>query len=193
MATVAVFVDDAVRGQLPGVCAKTGEPSDGWLTLDTPIGRMARIGTPWLALLLVPFIGWLALLVLGLLRPDRSEILTIEVPWTESAQQRIDDLRRRRRALWCTVVVALAWTVAVVWTASQVDVAVVPGAALAIVSAGAAVAAYVGVLVVEAQLGKASISVSLDASRRWVTLGNVAPRFRDAVVEQQRASDSPHR
>jgi hypothetical protein len=39
MAAVTVFVDDAVIGRFPEVCAKTGEPSNGWMRVDARISR----------------------------------------------------------------------------------------------------------------------------------------------------------
>src|SRR4029450_2433849 len=62
MADVRVFVDDAVLGRLPDVCAKSGAPADGWLTVTETVGRSGGIATPWLLLLLIlgP-LGWLAL------------------------------------------------------------------------------------------------------------------------------------
>ncbi len=57
-------------------------------------------------------------------------------------------------------------------------------AILAIVAA----VAFVGVLVTESQIARATIAVNLDASRRWVTFDHVHPQFRDAVQAQQRQS-----
>ena len=62
-----MFVDDAVLGRFPPVCAKTGAPADGWLSVTETVGRSGGVATPWLLLLLVlgP-LGWVALLVIAL-------------------------------------------------------------------------------------------------------------------------------
>ena len=70
MAAVTVFVDDAIRGDLPLVCAKTGEPTDLMIRMRQPVGG----GLPaaaWLLLLLGPM-GIIILVVLALGWPAPS-------------------------------------------------------------------------------------------------------------------------
>jgi hypothetical protein len=70
MAAVRVFVDDAVLGRFPPVCAKTGMPSDGRLAVTTTVGGSGRVSAPWLILLvLLGPIGWVALAVLAVALP----------------------------------------------------------------------------------------------------------------------------
>jgi len=80
---VTVFVDDAVLGRFPPVCAATGRPSDGRLTVRHEVARSGRVSAPVLLLLLVVGpVGWIVLLFLALASPDRSEQLAVQVPWT---------------------------------------------------------------------------------------------------------------
>ena len=46
MAAVSVFVDDAIRGDLPLMCAKTGEPADLKIRMRQPVGMFPLL---WLA------------------------------------------------------------------------------------------------------------------------------------------------
>jgi hypothetical protein len=189
MVGVTVFVDDAVCGRLPAVCAKTGGPSDGWLTVESPIGRWGRVGTPWLLVLaFLPPVGWGILLLLALLAPDRTETLTVQVPWTEVAQQRVDALRRRKGALWGAIALSAAGLVATLGLRGDVNVDDMTARAGLAVLVIVAVTAFVGVLVTDSQIVRASIAVGLDGSRRWVTFDHVHPQFRDAVKAQQRRS-----
>jgi hypothetical protein len=61
-----------------------------------------------------------------------------------------------------------------------------------VVLLAATVACAVGALVAEWRVGQASVTVDLDASRRWVTLKGVAPEFARAVRAQQTRSDQPY-
>jgi hypothetical protein len=54
-----------------------------------------------------------------------------------------------------------------------------------------AVAAVAVALAAEWRLGRQAVRVELDASRRWVTLGNVHPAFARAVRVDQRHR-APH-
>ena len=59
---VRVFVDDAVQGRFPRVCARTGRPSDGWLSIDAVVGRSRSMSTTAIVLLILfggP-LGWMA-------------------------------------------------------------------------------------------------------------------------------------
>ena len=74
MATVSVFVDDAVRGRLPHICVETGLPADGKLVVEQSRGG---IGFAWLLIFLGP-IGWIALVVVAVLA--RRETLAVRAP-----------------------------------------------------------------------------------------------------------------
>ncbi len=95
MAAVSVFVDDAIRGDLPLVCAKTGEPADLVIRMRQPVGG----GLPpaaWLLLLLGPM-GIVALVVLAVAWPGQ-EHLTVRVPEAEASFERERQLERWRLA-----------------------------------------------------------------------------------------------
>ncbi|HET6951414.1 MAG TPA: hypothetical protein VFI47_13615 [Acidimicrobiales bacterium] len=160
--------------------------------MSTTVGTSGRTSTPWLLLLLLfgP-IGWIVLLVIAIAAPDRSERLTVEVPWTTEAHDRLRALRRRRNALWTAAVLSLVALVLLV----AAPVAPVAGAARisAQLAAGALVALLVGAvvaaLVAEHAIGRATVGVELDASRRWVMLTGVHPAFAAAV--RSRPADAP--
>jgi len=73
MSNVTVFVDDAVEGTLPAVCARDGVPTDSSLRRHDDVGDRAGLGVAWLLLLAGP-IGWLGLVSL-LTRPPYPSIL----------------------------------------------------------------------------------------------------------------------
>jgi hypothetical protein len=136
MAAVTVFVDDAVRGTLPGVCAKDG------VTTSSGGGR--------------------------------REVLTVQVPLSEPAYERLRTARRRQ-TLWLAVAVGSVITVLVLLvTAGGTDL--LDQVAL-LVAGGLAVAGVVGLITNDIRLRRARIVVDLDASRRWVTLSDVHPAF----------------
>ena len=69
MAAVSVFVDDAIRGDLPLICAKTGEPADIVVRMRQPVGGMPRI--VWL-LVVLGAVGFPVIFLLALLWPSDS-------------------------------------------------------------------------------------------------------------------------
>ena len=119
MAVVTVFVDDAVCGRFPPVCAKTGQPSDGSLSLSHDVRGASSVSTAWLLLLLLlgP-IGWLMLLVLALANPRQTEWLTVQLPWSTEAMERLRAARAQRRNLWIGAAASLVGSAAalVAWT-----------------------------------------------------------------------------
>ena len=48
MASVMVFVDDAVRAELPHVCVKDGVPTRDALSINQEVGNRAGLGVAWL-------------------------------------------------------------------------------------------------------------------------------------------------
>lgn len=169
MAAVSVFVDDAVRGDLPLVCAKTGEPADLVIRMRQPVGG----GLPplaWLLLLLGP-LGVAGLVVLALAWPG-AEYLTVRVPETEASFGRERQLERwRLAALGAGVLLPFL---------GILGVGVFP---LLWIAAGACFFVAAGALTW--MLWRQSISVSIDVTRRWVTLTGVHPAFAEAVNRQE--------
>ena len=169
MAAVSVFVDDAIRGDLPLVCAKTGEPADLVIRMRQPVGG----GIPfwaWFLLFLGP-LGILALVLAAILAPG-AEYLTVRIPETEASFQRERQVERWRLvALGAGVVFPFLGILGVgmfplVWLAF-----------------GLACFLAAGALTVA--LWRQSIGVSIDVTRRWVTFTNVHPNFVEAVNTQE--------
>lgn len=172
MAAVQVFVDDAVRGSLPDVCAKDGVAATSRLTVTTEIGRGNRLGILWLLVLAGP-LGWVILVILAL-RP-RGELLVVEVPYSRVAYDRMAAARHRRDvALWAGGLGALALAGVSVWVGLGAAGALLV-VLLVVATAAVAVRAEIARL-------RASVRVELDASRRWVTLDDVHPAFADACA-----------
>lgn len=191
---VTVFVDDAVCGRFPRVSAASGAPSDGWLTVSGEVARSGRVSTPVLLLcLIVGPVGWVVLLMIAVFSPDRAEHLTVQVPWSAETQDHIVALRRRRRTAWIVATLGVVGLFAsIVLGAREVDGTPMATQVIAVTMAVTAVAGIVDALVAEWRIGRETVKLSLDASRRWVTLGNVHAGFARAVrVDQQRLHTSP--
>lgn len=182
---VRVFVDDAVQGRFPPVCARTGRPSDGRLSIDAVVGRSRSMSTTAIVLLVVfggP-LGWIVVLLFSPGQP--TDRLQVEVPWSLDTQDEVVALRRRRRLAWLAALAAAVGAIGLIvaapgsagWTMTAQVVLV----SLLLAAAGASAVA----LATEWQLGRKTVGVDLDASRRWVTLTNVHPGFVRAVRDQQ--------
>ena len=79
MATVKVTSEQAVLGDLPAVCVRSGAPADGYVTVITKVGGPS----PWtLALLFFGPLGWL---VLGGISLAMGEDLSVRLPFSASA------------------------------------------------------------------------------------------------------------
>ena len=184
---VRVFVDDAVLGRFPPVCAATGTPSDGWTTVHAPVGGSGLSPWAWLLLLLGP-VGWVIFLLVCVSAAP-SERLSVSLPWTEAVHVEVGALRRRRAAA-----VGVALTAAAVFVAAlalpvgslsmTVQVIAVAGAAVTVGAVGVALAA-------RTRIRRRTPTVDLDGSRRWVTLRNVDAGFVRAVVADQAARAVP--
>ncbi|HWI04661.1 MAG TPA: hypothetical protein VNT52_12695 [Acidimicrobiales bacterium] len=171
MAAVSVFVDDAIRGDLPLVCAKTGEPADLKARTRHAVGG----GFPlvlWFLLFLGP-LGIVVLVVAALFTP-RPEYLTVRIPETEESFSRERQMERWRLvALGAGVVLPLLGIVGVgmfplMWVGAGLGCWMVAGA-------------------LTWMLWRQSIGVSIDVSRRWVTFSGVHPAFVEAVERQEAA------
>jgi hypothetical protein len=167
MASVEVFVDDAVRGRLPNVCAKSGRAAEGRLRVVQPYGGL---GAGWL-FVFVPGMWWVALLLWAV--TGRRRLLTVRLPYSREALAFEQRLARRR--LGAVAIGASAAVAAYVFRSS--GALVVPFVVVAAVALGAALLMHVAI-------GWAQVRVRLDASGRWVTLSNVHPWFATAVHAQ---------
>lgn len=176
MAHVAVFVDDAVRGTLPGVCVKDGVATADQMVVRDEVGDRAVLGLAWLLLLAGP-LGWLGLLIMSTARSGRGEVLTVQVPMSEQAYQRLLAGRRlRRRAVLVGVLGGLLALVALTSSNTTTGDAF-QWRALGLIAALAVVGAILTLFIADHRLRNATIQVDLDASRRWVTLSRVHPAF----------------
>lgn len=181
MAQTKVFVDDAVLARLPRICAKDGVPTGSRLTIDEEIGATSRIGVLWLLVFVGP-IGWIALLFLA--ARDSGEHLVVEVPFSEAAYGRLRAARRVRNS---AIAGMIAGAVVVIMASSQFDLmAAGPFLTAAVVVLGACVAITASV-----HVARDSVGVSLDGSRRWVTLDRVHPAFAAACRAQVTAERAP--
>lgn len=175
MAEVTVFVDDADLGRLPQLCAKRGTPTGSRLRTVEEVGRSNRLGVLWLLVLAGP-LGWIALLFLT--SRDAGEHLAVEVPLSDGAHGELAAGQRLRR-------VAVVGGVGAVLALWLLGAWAQLGTSGVVLLAGVAVATLVVVFIAERRIDRASIGVSLDASRRWVTLAGVHPVFVAACREQQ--------
>ncbi|HWE67301.1 MAG TPA: hypothetical protein VG298_11730 [Acidimicrobiales bacterium] len=182
MAEVTVFIDDAVRGTLPAICAKEGIPTQDRLNLRSQVGGSTGLGVAWLLILIGP-IGWLGLFIIALAQRP-SDYVTARLPFSEFAYRRMTVSRRLRR-IW-TAVTALAITLfaLVAISADGLDAR----SAAAALGAGALAAVVMAVLA-SRRFSLAMVGVELDASRRWVTLTGVHPDFARAAHEQTALAD----
>lgn len=187
MSEVNVFVDDAVTGTLPLVCAKHGVATGDRVRIAAPVGDGAGLGVAWLLVLAGP-LGWLALLVLGA-RAGRSEVVTVEVPMSEPAYQELLRARRQGRGA-----AALSWTaigagIVLGYLGAWADERWFPlGVLVAAIALGGAVAWSLATQ----RTREATVGVELDGSRRWVTLSRVHPNFVAACTSRRggRVGDS---
>jgi hypothetical protein len=180
MATATVFVDDAVLGRLPPVCAKTGVETDDHLVMTVPVGGSDGFGLAWLLILAGP-IGWLGLVIYAAAR--RVETLTVRLPYCDEAYMELSNARRtKRNAGLATFVLFLA---AVVFLLLRSYAGRVAAAALAVVIIGMAIT-YIAETF---RIRRAAVGVELDGSRRWVTLSRVSDELLDAVNSSQPERD----
>ncbi len=175
MAAVSVFVDDAVRGRLPLVCAKTGESADLVIRVRQPIGG-GPANMAWLLLFLGPP-GWMAFVLVSLLGSGQ-EYLTVRIPETDASYNREKQLQRFRLAAICAGVFIPLYGLLVL-------PGTLPGLWLAVGATFLVAALALHVVVLQQNIG-----ISLDASRRWVTLAGVHPAFVRAVEQAERDQSS---
>jgi hypothetical protein len=169
MAAVSVFVDNAILGNLPLVCAKTGAPADFLVWMRQPVGGGIP-GWVWLLFFFGP-LGLVGLLVAALLAPA-TEYLTVRIPESHACFRRQRQLERARLA-------ALGAGVALPFI-GVFGVGMFPSLWLALT-----VASFLAAGALTWVLWRQSVTVSIDVTRRWVTLANVHPTFVQAVQLQQ--------
>jgi len=166
-----VFVDDAVLGHLPGVCAKTGERADGVFRIDGQVRSPGRV-----ALLLFLFlgpIGWLILLFAWIVSgPERVHT---RIPYSAAA------VARERYIARCRTGALLATIGFVVLALSGGFYAAEVPSLWAILAA----TAFVLFVALQVWLEVTRVHVEIDGSRRWITLSNVHPAFAEAVRATQ--------
>ncbi|HEX5945054.1 MAG TPA: hypothetical protein VFY82_02200 [Acidimicrobiales bacterium] len=187
---VRVFVDDAVQGRFPRVCARTGLPSDGWLSVDAIVGRSRSMSTTVIVLLILfggP-LGWIVVLLFSPSQP--TDRLRVELPWTVDTQAEVVALRQRRRLAWIASAAGAAVAFALVLTTVGGAGWTMSGRVVLVTVVVGAIGAAAVALATEWQIGRRTVGVDLDASRRWVTLSNVHPNFARAVrAGQQRRAE----
>lgn len=168
--SATMFVDDFVIGRVPDVCAVTGAPTKDRLVTSTEIDGPSP---GWLFLLLFSLLGWLILaLVLAF---SRRTHLQGELPLSESAYT----ARRRQRRWWYLgLATGMALVVASVFflrnLAQLGGVGVLVGLAVVLVAGVGLISAFTGMP-----------RITLDGSRRWVTIHRVHPDFAAAVSAQE--------
>ncbi|MGI9023105.1 MAG: hypothetical protein ACR2HV_07735 [Acidimicrobiales bacterium] len=175
MASATVFVDDAVLGRLPGICAQDGVATTSRFRIVEEIGGSARLGILWLLILAGP-LGWIVLLFLA--GRDSGEHLAVEVPYSQAAYDRFVKGRR----LWKgAIVLGAVAVVGLLWLTAWANL----GTAGALLAFVCLFAAMVTVLIGQWRMSTNLVGVRLDASRRWVTLTNLHPAFAAACVQQR--------
>lgn len=187
---VTVFVDDAVLGALPPVCARDGVSTTSQLHHRQPVGDGARLGAAWLLVLAGP-LGWIALLYIATSRAGGAEVLSVLLPWSDQAYERQRAADRQRRAGgWAAA--ACAGMLLIVLLSHSLERVPAPVDALVVAGlvAGGAWAMTVNAMGTW-RVGRESVTIGLDASRRWVTLGRVHPDFATAVRATQALRDIP--
>lgn len=180
MAEVVVFVDDVVRGTLPPVCVKDGVPTGDLLTMRHDLGAPTGLGLAWLLVLAGP-LGWLGLVLVASVRGTRGDILTVQVPLSETAyQRRLAARSLRRRAMAIGAIGSLIVLLTLRGLGSPARLALVGVVAVTVLMA------FGAFLLAERRLRSEQVDVELDASRRWVTLSRVHPAFVAACLDRER-------
>ncbi len=170
---VTVFVDTAVLGTLVPICVKEGTPTDSYLTVNSEVAGGTGLGVAWMLILLGP-LGWLGLIVIAFVRRP-SDVLTVELPFSEHAYQRYRSARRMQHT-WLFGAIILAVLAFAAYRLLQ-PLGALGGGLLGL----CALAACVAGLLEWRRVRSLTVGVALDASRRWVTLSGVHPDFARAV------------
>jgi len=183
MAATTVFVDDAVRGDLPGVCAKTGVPARKRLTIHQDL--TGGLGAAWVLLFFGP-LGWLVLVVVALSR--RRSTLTVRIPYSDVELGGYVRTARRTVHLAIGTGAALVLVAAAHFGQVLTDAPTAMLVAIAVLLLGGT-----AVLVNGALARRRLIGIDLDASGRWVTLRRVHPAFAAACDARPATASQPGR
>jgi hypothetical protein len=176
MANAMVFVDDAVLGRLPPVCAKTGVATSDHLVMTAPIGGNEGLGIAWLLVLAGP-IGWLGLFIYQVGR--RVETITVRLPYCDAAYGELSRARRsRRHAGWA---MGALFVFAVLLAVPGTFAARAGAAALGVIALGL----LIGYITETLHVRRASVGIELDGSRRWVTMSRVSESFAQSIKKAQ--------
>lgn len=175
MASATVFVDDAVQGRLPAICARTGVPTRSTTVLHSPVGGLGAAA--WILVFFGP-LGWLALFALAVVGGGREE-LKVRLPYSDeaTAEERPWRLLKALAGLAGAAAIILA-VVDPFWSRATWLV-------LALIT-------LLTSFVAHSVLYFRSVEVKLDASRRWVTLTHVHPSFADAVAARIDEANARH-
>ena len=165
-----VFVDDYVRGRLPGVCVVSGANTRSKLRYETAIGSPSPL---WFLLLFLVPVGLLVLIFV--MATGRRSLLTGDLPLTDDAWHQIRRLRKSGIYTGLTVVIPIAL------------IAVAPDFLTPILLLAAVGTVLAGIVTYQRANAKLP-GVDLDASGRWVTFRGVHPSFVDAVRRADAAS-----
>jgi hypothetical protein len=177
MAQATVFVDDAIRGTLPPICVKDGTPTVDRLVVRTKVGTGYGVGIAWLLLLAGP-LGWLGLLIFAMARGP-ADVLTVQLPFSAAANERF---RAARGACWMASLATMGF---VALALIGITHGTFDGQVLGVAAGVVALMAFVRWVVEVQRLQQCSVGISLDASRRWVTMSRVHPVFFDSVLQGQ--------
>ena len=177
MAATTVFVDDAVQGNLPPVCARTGVAASARLTIHQDLTD--GLGAAWVLLFFGP-LGWLVLALVALSR--RRSTLTVRIPYGDDELRRYVSAARRTMhlAIGTGVLLVLVFGAAFGLALSDPTPLMVTGLAVFVIGS-------VAVLVNAAIARRKLVGIGLDASGRWVTLRRVHPAFA-AACDARRAA-----
>jgi hypothetical protein len=121
--------------------------------------------------------GWIVFLFLA--SRSSGDHLSVELPYSDAAYSRFVHARRLRTT---TIVVGSLGVVALLVLSAWAGLELA-GFVLTLALIGVAT---IVLLIAEYRLGTTSVGVSIDASRRWVTLLGVHPAFVSACAEQER-------
>lgn len=148
---------------MPPICAKTGNPSDGYLRVEAPVHTRGSG-----ALFLLVFLGPIGWIVLFLAMCFASETIRARVPMSATAVARQRHLSQGRML---SMIAGFAFLFPAIGRVGPV-----PAVWICFL-----VAAIVSSLVCHMRLELASVHISIDGSRRWITIARVHPAFARAV------------
>ena len=175
MDDVTVFVDDAILGRLPPICTKHGDATTDRVVQTEPVGAPG-LGILWLVLLLGP-IGWVAAFILSMTSSARGERLTVKLPLCEQSFRQNRTARRFKASASAGAIV-----LAIVTFAMAVHASSFLWIAMTALFGVATVLAAAEWLHESRVCKRSSVGVSIDVTRRWVTLHRVHPAFKGAIL-----------